>query len=338
MSHDPDGGVPQGKPEAQDWTNSYQPLEVNVDSLTDYYRSMLMELMPQVGAMTATTLAPMPQFVDQGLLGLGGSLDPQAGVFPEGVAVAGLMLDNEAAFKAFLHDVSQGINCIANAAGVIAEIYRNGDAENSSKLGDVAFAFGDPDATTPKGLPKGASTMTLSEKAAQANPGGGYSMAATLSPDQASNVIHPANGVTIYLFDDGSSQTVTRSSDSNSWAITNTTTTTIYADGKVVGTTTKNEITARGGYRATTTSQTPGKDPHAPGAVSTVVTTNPDQSQTITTTTYGPDGKPTTSNPITVQPQSPSSQANDDGPIQQAENQYKTQGGKDYVDDHGAGY
>ena len=337
---DDGGGGSSSTNQKPDWTNSYTPLQVDVSSLRDYWRTMTVDLFARSMTSTSGVLAPMPEMINSGLAGMGGSIDPQSGVFPEGIVVAEIMNDAHSKFAAFFKDVSNGIMCIGDAAGVIAEMYSSGDAANKASLNDVLFAFNDPTANRPGNLPAGATTQSFADQQAQAAAAGGqYAMALTASNDQATSVIYPANGVTIYFFADGSSKTVTSSNESSSWAAGTTTTTSYYYNGKQVGSTTQANFTARGGYSYTTTTTSPTDDPNAPGSASTEVVTNPDGSQDITTTTVGSDGKPQVTSTVHVPKTDTTDKGGlDQGPVQQAEQQYQTQGGKDYVQQHGSGY
>ena len=339
-----DGGGSSTSNEPQDWTNSYTPLHVDISDLRDYWRKTSIDLYSQTMTATSGALAPIPEMIGAGLLGMGGGVDPTAGVFPEAVVLARILTDNHSKFAAFFKDVGNGIQCIGDAAGVIAEIYRSGDAENSANLNDVLFAFNDPDGKRPDRLPHHVKTDSFAEQqAAAAAKSGQYAIALTASDDQATSIINPASGVTIYLFSDGSSKTVTTTqtsaSDTGGWAAGTTTTTTYTYNGAQVGRTTQSEYTERGGYKEMVTQTSPGTDPNAPGSAKTDAVTNPDGSQTVTSTTVGADGKAHTSNPVTVPASSSSgTPTNDPGPVQQAEQKYQTSGDKDYVQQHGAGY
>ena len=329
---EPDGGGSTSN-EPQDWTNSYTPVHVDIKDLADYYTRMAMQLAPRSIADTSEVLGQMGPMIDMGLVNRAAS---QGEVFGEGVVVAQLMMDNQAKFGAFFKDVSSGIACIGNAAGVIAEAYNDSDNANGASLSDVAFAFADPGATRPKDLPKGAPTKTyldVQEEAAANAPQQPMAMSGA-DPDQ---VVYLPNGDVLYFYADHSMKTVSTRSDSNSWSSGSTTTTTYVSGGKVVGQTTQGEYTLRGGYKQQTTTQSPNDNPNAVGSSSTQVLTNPDGSQTVTTTTVGADGKPVTGDPTHLAAPSSGNTA-DQGPIQAAEQQYHTMGDKDYVQQHGSGY
>ena len=329
---EPDGGSSTSN-EPQDWTNSYTPVQVDVKDLADYYFKMATELAPRSIADTSGVLSQMGPMIDMGLVNRAAS---QGEVFGEGVVVAQLMMDNQAKFTAFLKDVSAGIACIGNAAGVVAEIYNNSDNANGADINDVAFAFDDPGATRPGGLPKGAPTKSFVDMQMEAAANAPQQPMAMTGADPVQTIYLPMGDMT-YIYADGSMKTVSTRGDANSWSAGSTTTTTYVSAGQVVGQTTQSEYTLRGGYKSQTTTQSPNDNPNAVGSSSTQVLTNPDGSQTITTTTVGSDGKATTSDPTHVAAPSSGNTA-DQGPIQAAEQQYHTMGDKDYVQQHGSGY
>jgi hypothetical protein len=336
MRDDGGGGTPIPEKD-QNWTNTYKPVEVETLDLRKFFTEMTMKLGPQAMSSTSGVLAPMGEMIGGALLGMGGKVDLSAGLFPEGIVIADLMTNTHAKFAAFFKDVGAGIQCIGDAAAVVAEIYHNGDAENSANINDVLFAFNDPLANRPKDLPKDATTDSFQQQQAAAVANSGQNAMALTAPDSAAKVIYPVNGVTIYLFPDGSTKQVTTSSDSNSWAAGTTTTTEYYFNGKQVGTTTQSQYTVRGGYQTMTTSTSPTSDPKAVGSSTTEVVTNPDGSQDVTTTTVI-DAKGTTSTHTVHVAPPPSKDTGGQGPIQTAENQYNSHGDKDYVQKYGAGY
>jgi hypothetical protein len=129
---------------------------------------------------------------------------------------------------------------------------------------------------------------------------------AACSPGQSAakptstNSISPTLDVTSFVFPDGSSKTVTTRTEANSWASGTTTNTEFYFNGRQLGSVMQSLYSVRGGYSILTTSTSPTDDPNAPGASATTIVTNPDGSQTATTTTRDKSG--TTSAPIVVSP------------------------------------
>jgi hypothetical protein len=337
---DPDDDKTPPIPEKdRDWTNTYKPLAVDAGNLFEFYKAMTLTIAPEAATSTMETLTPMSQFIGAGLLGFDRGVDQSAGIFPEGIAVAQHMTDTMEKFRAFFRDVNMGIACIGGAAGVIAETYGNRDAMNKAAVDDVAFAFADPDAKRPSHLPKSAKTPTFAQQAAEnAANSGQYAMALT-APDSQATVTYLPMGDICYEYPDHSTKVVSTRSSGNSWVATTTKTTTVTYQGKVVSTTTQESSTYRGGYSTTTTTQSPGADPKGPGSSSTTVDTDPQGTQTVTTTTHDAQGNAKTTTPVTVHPTPPgSSSAASSGPIQQWETQYKNAGDKDYVDEHGSSY
>jgi hypothetical protein len=100
------------------------------------------------------------------------------------------------------------------------------------------------------------------------------------------------------VFPDGSSKTVNTHTDANPWASGTTTSTVFYFNGRQLGSVMQSLYSVRGGYSILTTSTSPTDDPNAPGTITTIVVTNPDGSQTVTTTIHNKDDMPTT--PIVV--------------------------------------
>jgi hypothetical protein len=336
MRDDGGGGTPIPEKD-QNWTNTYKPVEVDTLDLRKFFTEMKMRLAPQAMTSTSGVLAPMGEMIGGALLGMGGKVDLSAGLFPEAVVVADLMTNTHAKFAAFFKDVGAGIQCIGDAAGVVAEIYHNGDAENSANINDVLFAFNDPLADRPKNLPKDATTDSFAAQQKAAAAASGQNAMALTAPDSAAKIIPLASGVTLYLYPDGSSKQITVNSDSNSWASGKTTTTEYYFNGKQVGSTTESQYNVRGGYQTMTTSTSPTSDPKAVGSSTTEVVTNPDGSQDITTTTIVDAHGNTSTHTVHVAPPPPKDTSGQ-GPIQTAENQYNSHGDKDYVQKHGAGY
>jgi hypothetical protein len=331
--HTPDDYGPTIPKEQQDWTNSYQPVQVDVTSLFDYYNQMTMQVGLRVASDVSPAMLPMAGMVSNGLLGQGSKNVNIVGNLPEATNIANILTGYQSQFQQFLGDVSKGITCIANAAAVIGEMYRNGDAENSANLNDVMFAFADPGATKPKDFPAGANTKTIADQ--EAANGTSNQPQALGDESSATQVINPVSGVTIYFFADGSSKQITTTTIDGK----TTTTTSIYANGAVVSTQTQATYKDSQGNTVRTISQSPGDNPKAVGTSTTTMTTDKNGTTTIQTSTVGADGKTKDSAPTTVSSgQTSSGNDTDEGPIQQAEQKYGSQGGRNYVGDHGMGY
>lgn len=330
MRVDDGGGAPTGP---QDWTNSVQPVQVDVKNLGEFYNAMIQVAADAAGPV-GSTLAPISEMIRNGLLS---SADQAAGTFQEGKVVAEMQYQGLADFTAFLHDATKSVNCIGSAAAVISEMYRNADGTNSAQLGDVAFAFAEPGAKTPDSFPKGANTKSFSDLASEQSAGSQYSMAASGDDSLATQTIYPANGVTILIFPDGSMKQVTSTSGYGYEGTGTRTTTEIWYQGKQVGTEVDESYSVPDGYSYSVRTQSPTGNPTGPGATSTTTRTNPDGSTTIFTTTYDGDGNPHDSNPITVAPDTHATNS-DAGPVQAAEQQYGTSGNKYLTQDYGNSY
>ena len=93
-----------------------------------------------------------------------------------------------------------------------------------------------------------------------------------------------------------------------------------------------------GGYQTDTTTKHVGDDKQG-ADVTTTVTTNPDGSQTIETTTRGADGKEhRTTTTVAADHHDGAPSPADAGPVQQAEDKYKTSGDPGTVKHLGPGY
>jgi hypothetical protein len=240
-----------------------------------------------------------------------------AGTFAEGAVVAGIMMQAANDFTSFTKELTGGLHYIGSAAAVIATAYRNGDVESAQDISVIDFAFGDPNAAKPDGL-KG-HDKTYSEQAAEAAAKGPQMSMASLGMDAF--IVQQINlgYTTLYIYQDGSERTSTYGMPSEITGVNGTTSTVSYTDdaGKVV-------------RRSSTTTGTNGAglqtevnvEEEAGQKVTTTTTHNSDGSVTVETTRPGPDGKDT-STKVTTHPHSGTSA--DQGPVQQAENQYNLQ-------------
>ena len=188
--------------------------KVNADlgSIRQFAQEMALKVPAEGLPDTMTALAQTAPLVREAFLAGG---NPAAGVFQEGVVVADLMTQYLSDFNSFAKDVDKGLRAIGNAAGVIAEIYQNADGGSAASLADVAFAFADPNATRPTGLPKGLATTTLSEVDAK-NGTSSMPMALSGNDNLATVTVYPVNGVTLMMFPDGSSKSIVTTSENSS--------------------------------------------------------------------------------------------------------------------------
>ncbi|MBO4206432.1 hypothetical protein [Micromonospora echinofusca] len=315
---------------------SFAGPDVNVDitDLGSYYLEML-DVQADATGPAAMEVSAMTQLIQEGLARPAGA----AGVFPEGAAAARLLSHRQSDFQYFLRDVLDGIRNIGSAALVVAEMYEGTDRESAAGLDDVSFAFSDPGAKPPPGFRPVESWSEYETRMAQQS---GQTAMALSGNDDLARVIYPANGVTIYLYPDGSSKQVTTTQSSGSYEVGTTTTTTFYGPGSVVlQTTTEQDSRVYGGYQVQSTTTTRGDG----GSSRTSTVTDPDGTMTVTNettvTTTGADGKPkeqtTTSDPVVIEPGQHRTEP-DMGPVQQAEQQLDTAGEDWFVKEFGRGY
>lgn len=304
-------------------------VKVNIASLLDYYQEMLK--LQRDAAMPATMeVSAMTLMIQNGLAKPGGA----AGVFPEGAQAARLLRQRQSDFQYFMKDVLEGIRNIGSAAAVVAEIYQNSDSTNAANINDVAFAFSDPSANKPRGFRRVESWSEYEQRMAQQM---GTTAMAAMGSDTYARVIHPASGVTIYLYPDGSSKQVTTTTDSSGKSVTATT---IFGtSGTTIQTTTEEKVTVNGGTRVNTTVAR-GDDQN--GSTSTTSTvTDSDGSITVTnqtsTTTDGKvqKGEPST---VTIQPGDHNNQSPAPGPVEEAEKRTGTSGTDEFVNAWGPRY
>ncbi|MEN3310644.1 MAG: hypothetical protein V7603_6846 [Micromonosporaceae bacterium] len=237
-----------------------------------------------------------------------------AGTFAEGAVIAGIMMQASTDFATFARELTSGLHFIGSAAAVIATAYRNGDVQSAQDIGVIDFAFGDPLAHKPAGL-KG-HDQTYSEQAAEAAAKAPQMSMAALGMDAFITTRVPLGYSTIYIYQDGSSRTSTYGMPSTFPGVAGTTSTMAYTDanGKVIGSSSTTKGTNGSGLQTEVSVESQG------GQQVTVVSThNADGSVTVDTTRPGPDGKATTAT-VTTHPHSGSTA--DQGPVQQAENQY----------------
>jgi len=312
-------------------------VKVNITDLASFYMEMLDVQMDATGPATMT-LTPMAQMIREGL-----EQPTDAGVFPEGVYAARLLRWRQSDFQHFVTDVLEGIRNIGSAAAVIAEIYENADSESAADINDVAFAFADPGAKAPPGFRPVESWSEYEQRMAEQS---GETVMSASGDDSNAQVHHLASGVTLYIYPDGSTKMVTvttKPSGSSYQSDSKITTTTIYAPGgKVVSTTTEERFTAYGGAEVSRTTTTRGDERNGTTSTTSTVTDSSTGRVTVTNeTTVRTDGHESTtrSDPVTVDPGDRGGRSNADaGPVEAAERQLDTYGEDWFVKEAGRGY
>lgn len=236
------------------------------------------------------------------------------GQFAEAPMMIAAVQRNSDVFSQFVGDVGKGIMAIACAAQACADTYQSTDADNANAIDTINFAFGDPGATRPGGLPKQLATQTLLDQEMANGTAGGTQTPLAVSDPESGQTVISFTGYTITLYPDGSTRTV---SSSPAQGGTSVTTTVLTAPG---GTTiqTTNDTTQSYSYPGgsgsvrTILNTSAEKLPNGQYAsTGTIITTAGDGTKTIQPTENGqPVGKP-----IVVPPNS-GADPNDEGPVQ----------------------
>lgn len=313
-------------------------VNVNISDLASYYFAMNDIQMAAMGPATME-LSPMPQMIREGLSTPG---DSGAGVLAEGVYAAHLLAQRHSEFQQFLGDVLEGIRNIGSAAAVVAEVYEHGDWRSATSLADISFAFSDPTAQPPKGFRKVESWSDYEQRMAAQR--GDLAMSAS-GDDHLARPIYPANGVTLYLFPDGSSKQVTVTTvaaTSPYQSSAQVTTTTIYGPGaKLISTTTRETYGVYGGASVDKTITDHGDERNGSSSTTSTVTDSDGKVTVTNQTTTRTDGEVKTgepSAPVTIDPGDHGGESAGAGPVEQAENQLDTYGEDWYVKQFGRGY
>jgi hypothetical protein len=252
--------------------------------------------------MGATT-RPAVSLHQMGALASEAFFQPSAGgLFAEASVMMATVDRNSSMFEQFLTDVQNGILAIANAAQVCADTYRNTDAQNAESIDTINYAFADPGAARPSGLPKGVSGETLAE----------WQLAHTPAPVDAANTTNTGwtvvnfPGYTLTIYPDGSSRAITTTYPKA--GVVRVETEVTRSDRTIVGDTIQTTEYLPS-YAGDITIQTI-ENVNGDTSTGTVVTTAPDGTQSIQNTK---NGKPT-GDPEIVKPTPPLPE----GPVQQA--------------------
>jgi len=341
---DGDGGGSAPAANNGDWSSGPQTVQAQFSGLAGYYENMTLEVALPFGSAQASSLAPIPESIREGLVVAGSQVSPLA----EAIDAANAFLYNQAQFAAFMKDVQNGLTYMASAVGVVAEMYGNSDNANKASLQDINYAFGDPNARPTGTPPKGAISYTMAAIQQAANGSGPGSLAAL---DSTTGIVGTSYvdsaGRTTVRYSDGSYRVSTIAYDDNPVGTQETVVTTVYnKDNSVFTVTTNSTFTYKPtGAKTTTVTTGPSEDPHAVGTVSTSTTTDGvTGDRTITTNSVSQDqhGNPKTdTSTVTVKGGDTSASdpgASDDGLIQQTETKYDTAGSNDTVAEHGHGY
>jgi len=330
-----DGGG-GGRPSVEYESFNGPDVTVNITGLVSFFGAM-MDLITDAQTPVMNALMPMGEKIRNGL-----EQPTDAGVFPEGVYAARLLRWRQSDFQHFLTDVLNGIRNIGSAAAVIAEIYQNTDAESAADINDVAFAFADPRAKPPAGFRE---VTSFAEAARESGANSMLPMSA-MGDDSNARMHYLANGVTLYVYPDGSTKlvtTTTRPGVAGYQSDVAVTTTTIYAPGgAVISTTNEEKYRAYGGAEVRRTTTTQGDEHNGTTATTSTVTDASGRVTVTSETTTRVDGKETTtkSDPVTVNPGEHRStgQRPEDGTVEDAQRRLDTHGEDWFVAEVGRGY
>jgi len=145
-----------------EWLNEQEPLDVELDGLTDYAANMktLSENLRDLGA----TLNPLGTVPTQAWEGM---------VLEEMNYMRHRFLGNYAEFKQYLANLQMALMNIGMAAQTIADAYRGTDGWSAASVDAVRFAFGDRSVPPPGGLPTGINYQTYFDALSQMRQTGG---------------------------------------------------------------------------------------------------------------------------------------------------------------------
>jgi hypothetical protein len=291
-------------------------LRADPDAITKYAGDMLKWGIHQA-AQTPMPLTQMSPLASEAFLGIS-----DAGQFQEAKMMLAAVESSTSQFKAFLGDVTTGIQAMANAAQVCADAYRGNDAESAANIDIVRFAFGDPEAHRPAGLDKSVTGKTLADQRMEDAATGTGGMVDALTNPDGGRTETPASGTVVTVYPDGSRRAI------STWTVggeSQTITSISDAKGTVLSKSTEKTVTNADG--STTHSLADDTNPHNQTVTST--TTDPAGKKTIVTTQNGkPVGKP-----ITVEPDSAPAVVDPKGPVEQAVDEYGHKAGVyDYGD------
>jgi hypothetical protein len=259
------------------WLNDISPVKASLSGMVDYAQAMS-TLSTDLATHQMRVLQQMQQIMP----------DAFAGGFPEVKYAFELQKQNLTEFNTYLQNLHDGIDHIANASKAIADSYGDTDSFASISLNAVQFAFADPNAKRPDGLPsEWGQTFSEKEAADEAKSG---------SPGKPDPLYLPTS--TVMNADGGMTQTYQdQYGDVRTITIA-------YVDGHQItttkdpgGTTVEDSYTVSyplGTYTMTTTTDPSGKvSTSSSNSYSTGDTYITDQSD---------DGKPTTETTVTTNP------------------------------------
>lgn len=320
------------------WLDDAKPVDVDLDSMVDYAKAMV-TADNNLKTHQGRVFDQMNSLVS----------DAFAGGFPEIGVIASTHRTNLSEFGRYIGFLYAGVNNVAMAAQTIADAYGNTDGWSAASLDAVKFAFGDPDAHRPAGLPpmigkQGTYYDQLAKQEEQAAQGGGPDSAhswhvestskygdteTTIYEDQYGNtrtvtVVHDGDDKTVYTTGpDGTTHVTTYDVTSFGYPGGASTTTQVTVDGRETRHQTESTYsTGHGGIDDTTQYDNTGRP-----TSSTEVSTAVDGTQTTTGYSYDKDGDQHKTSQVTVGDETDGVGRHVDSPAADALNDLKQQMG-----------
>jgi hypothetical protein len=297
------------------WLDDIAPIDVNLHGMGDFAKNLI-TVSNDLFSHQQHVMGQISSILEENAF---------AGGFPEVNYAAKLHSQNLSEFAQYLSGLWQAIQHTANAAQVIADSYSSTDGWSAASLDAVNFAFGDPNAKRPSGLPPGLG-KTWSQKQAEdeAQSAATGPTAANGHPDshwQLVNTSTDGAGNSYSTYQDQYGETrqinVTHQDGHKITTITTpqgTTTTTESTVSYPYGSTTTRTTTTPDGRTTTSTVNTSSSanshttqnvDSSGKVTSSTTTTHNSDGSVTETTSSYDGQGHPTPTNSVTYGQESP---------------------------------
>jgi hypothetical protein len=287
MTRDQGDSGPYGATTAQntttDWLSDFKPVEAKLAGMVDYAKALSIISMNLMSHRTRL-IEQMQALV----------MDAFMGGFPEVKYAAVLHQQNMAEFSQYIQRLQDGIYHTANAAKAIADTYGDSDSFSAISLNTVQFAFGEPGATHPAGLPE-RFKQTFSEQASNPPPGGGNDRPAPTWISTGTTMISGGGMIQTYVDQYGETRTITVSYDSDGHQIT----TVVDPTGKTVSDSSTYSYPL-GSYTMTTTTgpkgdvTTAGSNSYMTGNTYTTDETSGGELKTETTVTTNANGSQTT--------------------------------------------
>ncbi|MFC4064069.1 hypothetical protein [Actinoplanes subglobosus] len=129
---------------AAPWLAGGPAVDVDLDGLRDYATSLTNQQADI--ASRAAYLRPLGEIPGQAFSGE---------VLGEADAVRARLVANAGELTVYLQKLAESVGNIGSAARTVADSYGAGDAVGAASLNDILYAYGDPGAARPEGLPPG---------------------------------------------------------------------------------------------------------------------------------------------------------------------------------------